>query len=222
MGRKGGGEAAAPSCYPLVMLCLRAATDEAWAKEAVRDLDAVLVDHAHCEMKAATNALSLVVRHPNDLGLVRELTALAQEELAHFDRVVDFLARRGLGLGVPPVDDYAAQLRRAMNALPASDLPLVANRLLVGALIEARSCERFKLLLEALPLDCDADLRAFYQELFECEARHYRVYVDLAKRAAGDLAPLVEPRLELLAEAEARIVRALPGKAEAARGTVHG
>lgn len=202
------------------MLCLRAATDEAWARAAVLDLDAVLVDHAHCEMKAATNALSLVVRHSADLALVRALTAIAQEELAHFDRVVAFLARRGLALGVPPVDDYAAQLRRAMNALPPSELPLVSNRLLVGAIIEARSCERFKLLLGALPADTPDDLRAFYQELFECEARHYRDYVELAKQAAGALAPLVEGRLELLAEAEARIVRALPSND--LRGSVHG
>jgi tRNA-(ms[2]io[6]A)-hydroxylase len=202
------------------MLCLRAATDEAWARAAVKDLDAVLVDHAHCEMKAATNALSLVVRHPHDLALVKALTAIAQEELAHFDMVVAFLEERGLSLGIPPVDDYAAQLRRAMNALPASDLPLVSNRLLVGALIEARSCERFKLLLSALPPDCPADLRAFYQELFECEARHYRDYVDLARTAAGTLAHLVDARLDALAEAEARIVRGLA--ANDARGTVHG
>ena len=202
------------------MLCLRAATDEAWARAAVQDLDAVLIDHAHCEMKAATNALSLVVRHSADLKLVRALTAIAQEELAHFDRVVAFLAGRGLALGVPPVDDYAAQLRRAMNALPPSDLPLVSNRLLVGAIIEARSCERFKLLLGALPADTPDDLRAFYQELFECEARHYRDYVELAKQSAGALAHLVDGRLELLAEAEARIVRALPSND--LRGSVHG
>ncbi|MFO0735464.1 MAG: tRNA isopentenyl-2-thiomethyl-A-37 hydroxylase MiaE [Labilithrix sp.] len=202
------------------MLCLRAATDEAWAREAVKDLDAVLVDHAHCEMKAATNALSLVVRHPADLELVRSLTAIAQEELEHFDRVVAFLGERGLALGIPPVDDYAAQLRRAMNALPVSDLPLVTNRLLVGALIEARSCERFKLLLAALPESTPDELRVFYQELFECEARHYRDYIDLAKRAAGPLAHLVDARLELLAEAEARIVRALPSND--VRGSVHG
>lgn len=202
------------------MLCLRAATDEAWAREAVKDLDAVLVDHAHCEMKAATNALSLVVRHPADLELVRSLTAIAQEELEHFDRVVAFLGQRGLALGIPPVDDYAAQLRRAMNALPVSDLPLVTNRLLVGALIEARSCERFKLLLAALPESTPDELRVFYQELFECEARHYRDYIDLAKRAAGPLAHLVDARLELLAEAEARIVRALPSND--VRGSVHG
>src|SRR6476660_8286616 len=99
------------------MFCLRIATDPAWAGEAVNDLDAVLVDHAHCEMKAATNALSLAVRHSSDLELVRALTEIAQEELDHFRRVVDVLEARGLSLGPPPVDDYAAQLRRAMKAL---------------------------------------------------------------------------------------------------------
>jgi tRNA-(ms[2]io[6]A)-hydroxylase len=202
------------------MFCLRAATDSAWAKSAVKDLDAVLVDHAHCEMKAATNALSLVVRHSSDLGLVRALTEIAREELEHFDRVVEFLDKRGLRLGPPPVDDYAAELRRAMNALPATDLPLFVDRLLVGALIEARSCERFKLLIQVLPESCPADLRAFYEELFACEARHYRVYVDLATRAAGPLASLVEPRLLVLADAEARIVRSLAERDM--RGTVHG
>ncbi|OJY15940.1 MAG: hypothetical protein BGO98_25140 [Myxococcales bacterium 68-20] len=202
------------------MFCLRAATDSAWATSAVTDLDAVLVDHAHCEMKAATNALSLVVRHSSDLGLVRALTEIAREELEHFQRVVDFLEARGLRLGSPPVDDYAAELRRAMNRLPATDLPLVVDRLLVGALIEARSCERFKLLIQVLPESCPADLRAFYEELFACEARHYRQYVDLALRAAGSLAALVEPRLQALAEAEAGIVRSLAERD--ARGTVHG
>src|SRR5438132_6027897 len=105
------------------MFCLRAPTDPAWAIAAVSDLDAVLVDHAHCEMKAATNALSLVVRHPGDLDLVRALTELAREELDHFARVLDFLERRGLTLGPPPVDTYAADLRRAMAGLPRSPLP---------------------------------------------------------------------------------------------------
>lgn len=210
------------------MFCLRAPTDSAWAQNAVRDLDSVLVDHAHCEMKAATNALSLVVRHSADLDLVRALTNIAREELDHFQRVVDFLGKRGLALGPPPVDDYAAELRRAMNALPQIDeWPLVVDRLLVGALIEARSCERFKLLGSALPATCPADLKAFYEELFACEARHYREYVDLAivaGKASGVTAEMVEARLELLAEAEARIVRSLATKRdpEKARSSVHG
>jgi tRNA-(ms[2]io[6]A)-hydroxylase len=181
----------------------------------VKDLDAVLVDHAHCEMKAATNALSLVVRHPDDLEIVRALSAIAREELEHFQRVVDFLAARGLSLGHPPVDDYAAALRRKMNELPASDLPLLVDRLLVGALIEARSCERFRLLADALAARLDP-LASFYEELFACEARHYTTLVDVAVEVRGD-EPLVRARLAELARIEGEIAARL-----GARPTMHG
>ena len=211
------------------MFCLRASTDPAWAKEAVRDLDSVLVDHAHCEMKAATNALSLVVRHPNDLGLVRALTDLAREELDHFRRVVAFLERRGLELGPPPVDAYAAEVRRAMGMLPNAEIPAVVDRLLVSAIIEARSSERFKLLVEALPPHTSPELRVFYEELFACEARHYRTYLDLATQALRsewksaqprDVESAVSLRLSMLAEAEGRIVGKLANRDS--RATMHG
>ena len=205
---------------PKAMFCLRVGTDPEWARGAVSGLDEILVDHAHCEMKAATNALSLVVRHPFDLGLVRALTELAQEELAHFDRCLAFLEARGLTLGPPPVDRYAAGLRRATGALPHTELSPLVDRLLVGALIEARSCERFKLLLEALPADSSTELRDFYEELFACEARHYRVYVDLAVKAGAGNRDAVEARLALLADAEGTIVRDL--RDEERRATVHG
>ena len=201
------------------MFCLRVPTDPAWAREAVKDLDEVLVDHAHCEMKAASNALSLIVRHPGDLALVQALTELAREELDHFKRAVAFLAKRGLSLGAPPVDEYAASLRQTMKGLPSNVPPLV-DRLLVGALIEARSCERFKLLLEALPEGTPEDLRDFYQELFACEARHYRAYCDLAIQAADGDSALVLARLDQLAADEGKIVAAL--EARQARATVHG
>lgn len=211
------------------MLCLRAPTDPAWAASAVRDLDGVLVDHAHCEMKAATNALSLAVRHPGDLGLVRALTKLAEEELDHFRRVVDVIEARGLSLGAPPVDDYAADLRKAASRLRTIEIPLAVDRLLVSALIEARSCERFKLLLEVLPADAPHDLAAFYRELFEAEARHYRTYVDLAvwaARAGGvraeEAEAVVDARLATIAEEEAAIVRALGAREREARATIHG
>ncbi len=206
------------------MFCLRAPTDPGWAREAVKDLDAVLIDHAHCEMKAATNALSLVVRHPDDLSVVRALTELAREELDHFRRVVAFLERKELVLGAPPIDGYAAELRKAMSRLPQTDLPPITDRLLVAALIEARSCERFKLLLEAFPRNAPHDLKVFYEELFACEARHYRAYVDLAVRAArtprGDNDAEVHSRLAILAESEATIVQALAERDR--RATVHG
>jgi tRNA 2-(methylsulfanyl)-N6-isopentenyladenosine37 hydroxylase len=205
------------------MFCLRVPTDPAWAREAASDLDGVLVDHAHCEMKAATNALSLVVRHPGEHALARALTELAQEELDHFARVLSFLEQRGLPLGSPPIDEYAAELRSEAARLPRTEMPVVVDRLLIGALIEARSCERFKLLLEALPADVPHDLRAFYRELFECEARHYRTYVDLAQKAgqlAGKSEEAVLGRLHAFADAEGRIVERLAERAR--RATVHG
>jgi tRNA-(ms[2]io[6]A)-hydroxylase len=211
------------------MFCLRVPTDPSWALAAVEDLDAVLVDHAHCEMKAASNALSLVMRHPGDLSLVRALTDLAREELDHFRRVTAFLERRGLQLGAPPVDSYAAELRNAMKRLPQVNVPSLTDRLLVGALIEARSCERFKLLLDALPRDTSAELRVFYEELFACEARHYRTYVDLARDALRSHWPgvderevdsMVQSRLSFLADAEGTIVQALAERD--IRATVHG
>ena len=222
------------------MFCLRVATDPSWAKHAVKDLDAVLVDHAHCEMKAANNALSLVLRHPGDLALVRALTDLAREELDHFRRVVAFLERRGLELGSPPVDAYAGELRRAMARLPHADVPPLTDRLLVGALIEARSSERFKLLVDALPEGTSSELKVFYEELFACEARHYRIYVDLARdalrshwRGTGgegvvgrppvderEVDSMVGNRLAFLAEAEGSIVHALAERDF--RATVHG
>src|SRR5579864_4249590 len=122
------------------MFCLKRSTDDAWAVMALRDVDALLADHAHCEMKAASNALSLAARHPGDIELALALTDLAREEIDHFQRVLSMLASRGVVLGPPPVDLYAAKLRCAARELPreATMAPIV-DRLLVGALIEARS-----------------------------------------------------------------------------------
>jgi tRNA-(ms[2]io[6]A)-hydroxylase len=197
------------------MLGLLAATDARWAEEAMADLDAVLRDHAHCEMKAASHALSLAARHPDDLALVRKLTALAKEELDHFERVVDILASRKIPLGTPPVDEYAAALRAGAQRLPKT-CPVVVDRLLVCALIEARSCERFKLLLDRMGES--HELHAFYKELFAAEAHHFREYSDMAISASST--ELVEKRLAELAAVEAGIVRARE-KSEH-RATIHG
>jgi tRNA 2-(methylsulfanyl)-N6-isopentenyladenosine37 hydroxylase len=208
------------------MLCLRQPTDGAWAAQALHNVDALLVDHAHCEMKAASNALSLAVRHPGDVDLVRALTDLAREEIDHFQRVLSMLESRGIVLGPPPVDAYAAELRRAARDLPRQPaVPATVDRLLVGALIEARSCERFKLLADATAADdAHASHHALWSELLGVEARHYRTFLDLATRAAGGDRAYVEARLERLAEVEGAIVGALargsgPG---ASRATIHG
>jgi tRNA-(ms[2]io[6]A)-hydroxylase len=207
------------------MLCLMVPTDAAWVDEALRDVDAILADHAHCELKAASNALSLATRHPGDATLVRTLTDLAREEIEHFQRVLALLVERGVALGPPPVDAYAARLRSAVTALPrAQGGSALVDRLLVGALIEARSCERFKLLAEATGCRPEhAPLHALWEELLAAEARHYRTFVDLAERVAGGDRAAVLRRLDLVATAEARLVGelALPGTA-VSRATIHG
>jgi tRNA-(ms[2]io[6]A)-hydroxylase len=208
------------------MLGLKVSTDADWAAAAMRDADAVLVDHAHCELKAASNALSLVARHPGDATLARALTALAREEIEHFQRVLDALAARGVPVGAPPVDTYAAALRRAAGALPRdARLGPLVDRLLVGALIEARSCERFQLLAEA-SAGVDAELHALWRELLASEARHYRTFVDLAVHAAGGDRARVAERLDRLAVDEASIVVAIAeearGSRRSSRATIHG
>src|SRR5258708_8749173 len=100
------------------MLCLKVPTDPAWAVGGMGDLDAILVDHAHCELKAASNSLSLAARYPVDREIVRALTDLAREEIDHFQRVLSELAARGRQLGAPAIDDYAAGLRPAANEPP--------------------------------------------------------------------------------------------------------
>jgi tRNA 2-(methylsulfanyl)-N6-isopentenyladenosine37 hydroxylase len=205
------------------MLCLKVPTDGSWAAAAMRDADAVLVDHAHCELKAASNALSLVARHPGDVALARALADIAREEIEHFQRVIALLASRGVPLGPPPVDAYAAALRRAAGGLARRDgVSALVDRLLVAALIEARSCERFQLLSEIARV-ADATLHALWRELLASEARHYRTFVDLAVVAADGARPLVEARLEQIAEVEGALVTALArGGDDSSRATIHG
>lgn len=207
------------------MFCLKARTDGRWAIRAIRELDALLVDHAHCEMKAASNALSLAMRHCDDAVIVHALTDLAREEIDHFQLVLALLTARGVALTSPSVDAYAADLREAARGLPrdGAGTPLV-DRLLVGALIEARSCERFRLLAEAIEVaGGDETAAALWRRLFASEAGHYRTFVDLAIRAAGDRRAAVVRRLEHLADLEGAIVESLnrsPGPM--APATIHG
>ena len=170
------------------------------------------------EMKAATNALSLAIRAAHEPEVARELLALADEELAHFRRVFDELVRRNIPLGLPPQDEYAAELRKTVRAhaqgagaRPLGELDALVDRLLVAALIEARSCERFRLLSDALRERGPADLYELYQELLAAEARHFRTFVDLARKVArpageGDL---VDARLREYARLEGELASRL-------------
>jgi tRNA-(ms[2]io[6]A)-hydroxylase len=184
------------------VLGLEVATDPGWAKVALANLDAVLVDHAHCEMKAASNAMALAARNPRSTAFVLRLVELAREELDHFARVVALLEERGIALGAPPVDAYAAELRKRSATLDED--PLLV-RLIVAALIEARSCERFKLLVEIM--GAEHPMHALYTELFEAEARHYRTFLDLSKTIADPAR--VERVLAAAARVEADVVRGL-------------
>ena len=193
------------------MLGLRHATDPGWALRAVDHLDDVLIDHAHCELKAASNALALAARSPTFPAVARALVDLAEEEIRHYRQVVAELDRRGVALGKPPVDAYAAELLKRAQASTRARGPAEAlsDRLLIGALIEARSCERFRLLADELAARSRTVLAAFSEELFAAEARHYRTFVDLAAEVRGEAA--ARERLGELAAFEADVARATGG-----------
>ncbi len=182
------------------MICSR--TDPRWLEVALAGLDRVLVDHAHCEKKAAATAMSLVSTYPEHDLLVRRLSALAIEELRHFRAVCERLRARGLGLGADPGDPYARELRGLVRAPREQRL---LDRLLIAGLIEARSCERLALLGEHLS---DPELAGFYAWLARAESGHATLFVELAQTLVA-AAPVSE-RLAELTRAEAGIVAALP------------
>ena len=187
------------------MLGLLVPTDPAWADAVASDLDRVLADHAHCEMKAAQNALALIGRHASEFPeMVEPLMELAREESEHFDMVYAKLRARGKTLPSPAPDDYVGDLRRLARA-DGGNMPILLDRLLVAALIEARSCERFKILSERLESE---ELRAFYRDLMISEARHFRLFSGLAEQKFG--VDVARARLSILAEREAQISARLP------------
>ncbi|MFM2162615.1 MAG: hypothetical protein RLZZ383_2127 [Pseudomonadota bacterium] len=180
------------------MLNLASTTHSSWLAEARQDLPSLLLDHAHCEKKAASTALSLLFRYPEHTALLRPLTALASEELEHFQRMVDLLEERGIPYRKLTPSLYASRLFEAVRKEEPGRL---VDTLLTCSLIEARSCERMKLLSEHLD---DADLAAFYGDLLASEARHHHVYVDLARQIAPN--EDIRGRLRELAAHEADCV----------------
>ena len=182
------------------MSILRSTTDPRWTAVAVGGLASTLADHAHCEKKAAASALKLVADHPDRPELVRALAKLAQEELSHLLAVLAELGRLGLPLGPDGGDPYA----QALVKLVRGGRGRLVDRLLVSALIEARSHERLRLLSAALP---DPRLRELYARLAQSEAGHEALFVDLAVREGGEAA---RERLGELARAEAELVAGLP------------
>jgi tRNA 2-(methylsulfanyl)-N6-isopentenyladenosine37 hydroxylase len=156
---------------------LQSATQSDWVDQAIAHLDTVLLDHSHCERKAAGVALNLMFRYPAHVQLVKQLTAIAREELEHFDQVNDILAARGIALGPLAAPPYGAKLSRQIRSQEPERL---LDALLVSGLIEARSHERLGLLAERLEGEGDEALASFYRALMKSEARHYGVYWTLA------------------------------------------
>lgn len=179
---------------------LRVPTDPRWLPLALERFDEVLVDHAHCEKKAAANALSMIQMYPDLPGLPGQMARLAREESAHLARVLDIMAARGLTLGRDTGDPYAQGLQKAVRT---SHEGRKVDRLLVAAVIEARSCERLSLLAEGLE---DPALRRFYGELAQSEDGHQSLFYRLAVTATGDDEPQVLARLGELLDLEAQVL----------------
>ena len=180
------------------MLTLKTDSSERWLQQVRENLPEILIDHAHCEKKAAGCAMNLIFAYVENYELCQEMVEIVNEELDHFQRVLDLLARRGIKFKRQIPSTYG----RRLNDLVCKDEPQRGiDRLLVAGLIEARSCERFDLLRKHVD---DAELSDFYHELFESEARHYTAYVRLAKMFGS--ADVVLARLDELAELEAEII----------------
>ena len=183
-----------------------------WAQLAASDLPTFLADHAICEQQAALFGLSLVGHYPEDKDLVMKMSALAAEEVAHLRRVATLLHKRGLQIqgrrANPWVQGLHKHLEKGNNAL------LKADRLCLGALIEARSCERFTCLLREI-LDQDPEVASLLQDLGPAEKRHWRLFIDLARRELPEAE--FEPRWRRWLEVEAEL-----SQAGGVRPTVHG
>jgi tRNA 2-(methylsulfanyl)-N6-isopentenyladenosine37 hydroxylase len=180
---------------------LTAATPKAWVDEAVQRLPELLQDHANCELKAASTALAFIYRYPERANLVQRMSRLAREELRHFEQVRKTMHTMSLPFQRLSASRYAAALRDTVR--PHEPARMV-DMLLVAALIEARSCERFALLVPQLP----AELAAVYATLLESEARHFELYLDLSQQEARQSSEETNTRLAILKEVEATLITA--------------
>jgi tRNA-(ms[2]io[6]A)-hydroxylase len=194
------------------ILKLKLPTDPLWVKNVVEsNIEEILTDHAFCEQKAASNAITLIVQNPNLSDLVQEMAMLVQEEMDHFKRVHDLIIARGYVLGRERKDHYVNELMQFMIKGGSRHAQLI-DRLLFSAMIEARSCERFKVMSEHIK---DEELSAFYHELMISEAGHYTMFIKLARKYAEDID--VDKRWNEYLEYEAKVIQNY-GKSE----TIHG
>ncbi|WP_461533179.1 MiaE family protein [Sinomicrobium sp.] len=193
------------------MLGLKLPTDPRWVNIVEKNIEEILTDHAYCEQKAASTAISLIVSFPEYTELVQEMTALVKEEISHFKMVHDRIIARGWVLGRERKDLYVIELMKFFPKGGSRQSHLV-HRLLYAALIEARSCERFRLLSENIQ---DEELATFYRNLMASEANHYTMFLSFARKYGNR--EEVDKKWQDLLEYEANIMKDL-GKKE----TMHG
>ncbi len=186
------------------MLCLKNKTNPEWIKVALDNLPSVIMDHAHCEKKAAGTGMSLLSTYFDKKEISLSMSDLVEEEIGHYRLVIRILEKMNLTLGRDEGDEYAKNLLSFVN----KNEPLrMLDRLLTAAIIEARSCERLQILAENIK---NEDLRKFYKELSDSEAGHYVTFIKLAKLYFDE--ELVRKRLDELTQIEAEIVKNLPNK----------
>lgn len=193
------------------MLGLKLATDPRWVNIAEKTIEEILTDHAFCEQKAASSGISLIVNYSDKEDVVENVTPLVAEEWGHFRKVIKELDKRGLKLGKQRKDEYVAKIRELIRGGGSREQRLV-EQLLLNALIEARSCERFRLLSLHIT---DSKLKEFYHEFMVSEAGHYRMFIDLAKKYMPE--EYVKQRWDEILEGEAKILQTL----ELRGGRVH-
>ena len=192
------------------MFKLRLLTDPRWANIAEGNLEEILTDHAWCEQKATTNAITIITMCPEYPEIVTELLKIAQEELEHFQMVHEIIKKRGYEFGRERKDDYVGQLFKFI--VQGTRKEYIIDRMLFAAMIEARSCERFRVLTENIK---DEELQTFYKDLMISEAGHYTTFIGFA-RQLGDVEK-VNARWEEWLDYEAEIIKSY-GKKE----TIHG
>jgi tRNA 2-(methylsulfanyl)-N6-isopentenyladenosine37 hydroxylase len=175
-------------------------TDPRWVNIAEKSIEDILVDHAYCEQKAASSCISLIVSYPDKERVVEVLTPVVAEEWSHFERVMDEINKRGFRLGFPRKDEYVEKLQKIVKKGGSRQQQLV-EKLLINALIEARSCERFRLLWKEIK---DIELSKFYYELMVSEAGHYKNFLALAKEFMDP--ELVEKRWREILKHESEII----------------
>lgn len=177
---------------------LRCSTPASWVQAALANLNVLLVDHANCEKKAAATAMNLMYKYVDKPELLERMSQLAREELLHFEQVVGLMRARDVPYTHLGPSRYAGSLRQHIRTHEPAKL---TDTLIIGAFVEARSCERFAAVAPAL----DPQLGRFYQSLLRSEARHYEYYLELARAYANED---IEPRIEFFAQLEAELITA--------------